>query len=480
MQKILNYIGGELRTPQGDKYLENKNPSRGVTYSLVPDSDERDVQAAVQAAEAAAPAWGRLTVDQRAGYLRKLAQKIAENADALARAETEDSGKPLSLSRTLDIPRAQQNFEFFADEILQLHGTTYATDARAVNYVHYSPLGAVGCISPWNLPLYLLTWKIAPAMVTGNTVVAKPSELTPMTAYMFSRLAQEAGLPPGVLNIVHGLGQNVGAPLVQSSLRAISFTGSTATGRSIAVDAAKSFKKVSLEMGGKNANIIFADCDFEKAIETTVRSSFLNQGQICLCGSRIFVEKSIYAKFKEALLAKTKDLQVGDPLEEATNVGAVVSEAHMQKILSYIQLAREERGKILCGGERAEIPGDCRQGYFVQPTLIEGLSHNCRVNQEEIFGPVATLIPFEREDEVISMANSTKYGLSASVWTKDHDRAQRVARALQVGTVWINAWMLRDLRTPFGGMKESGVGREGGVYGLQFFSEIQNICVGLK
>lgn len=481
MKRILNYINGELKEPKNKKFLENVNPATGKAYSLVPDSSEGDVLEAVAAAEAAFPMWSTTPVEDRVRFIRKIAAKIEEKHEALVLAESIDSGKPVGVAGTVDIPRSRANFEFFADAMTQFHGETFQTDTRALNYVTYSPLGVVACISPWNLPLYLFTWKIAPALVAGNTVVAKPSELTPMTAFLLSEIAIEVGLPNGVLNILHGRGPEVGAPMVNHpSIKAVSFTGSTMTGRNIAQSVAGSFKKVSLEMGGKNANVVFADCDFDKAVETTVRSSFSNQGQICLCGSRIFVEKSIYEKFKNALVEKTKQLKQGDPLKADTQQGAVVSQDHQQKVLSYIEHAKSENAKILCGGKKAEMGGEFAGGYFIQPTLIEGLSYQSKVNQEEIFGPVATLTPFESEDEVLKMVNSTKYGLAASVWTQDLKRGHRIAQKIESGIVWVNTWMLRDLRTPFGGVKESGVGREGGKHALEFMSEVKNICIGME
>lgn len=481
MQKILNYINGELQGPQSGQYLDNYAPATGKVYSLVPDSDSSDVDAAVAAAERAAPLWASATPQVRAQYLKELAKIIRDDAENFARIESIDSGKPISLARSLDIPRSSQNFDFFADIIHEFHGESFATNENVFNYTVQSPLGPVGCISPWNLPLYLFTWKIAPALVTGNTVVAKPSELTPMTAFKLSEAAIKAKLPPGVLNIVHGLGAKVGASLVaHSKIKAVSFTGSTVTGRAIAQVAATQFKKVSLEMGGKNANVIFADCDFEKAVAMTVRSSFLNQGQICLCGSRILVEQSLYEKFRDALIEKVKSLKQKDPLADDAEQGAVVSETHMNKILSYIEMAKGEGAKILTGGGRAEISGECSDGYFVKPTLIEGLGHKSRVNQEEIFGPVATIMPFSDESEALALANSTRYGLSASVWTQNIDRGHRFAARLEVGVVWLNTWMMRDLRTPFGGVKESGMGREGGLYGLKFFTETKNVCLDMQ
>lgn len=481
MKKILNYINGELKEPKNRKFMDNVNPATGQVYSLVPDSNEADVLEAIAAAEAAFPLWSEMSVETRVRFMRKIAAKIEEKREALVLAESIDSGKPVGVAGSVDIPRSQANFEFFADAMTQFHGETFQTDTRALNYVTYSPLGVVACISPWNLPLYLFTWKIAPALVAGNTVVAKPSELTPMTAFLLSEIAIEVGLPKGVLNILHGRGPDVGAPMVNHpSIKAVSFTGSTVTGRHIAQSVAGSFKKVSLEMGGKNANVVFADCDFDKAVETTLRSSFSNQGQICLCGSRIFVEKSIYEKFKAALVEKTLQLKQGDPLMADTQQGAVVSKDHQAKVLSYIEHAKSENAKILCGGKKAEMRGDFSGGYFIEPTLIEGLSYQSKVNQEEIFGPVATLTPFESEDEVLKMVNSTKYGLAASVWTQDLKRGHRIAQRIESGIVWVNTWMLRDLRTPFGGVKESGVGREGGKHALEFMSEVKNICIGME
>lgn len=477
MKKILNYIYGEMTPPQNGKFLENINPAKGEVYSFVPDSDEKDVLAAVEAASMAFPKWSNLDINERAEYLRKLATGILERADQFSEAESIDSGKPLNLAKTLEIPRSAQNFQFFSEAMTQFHGETFRTNAKTVNQTDYAPLGVVGCISPWNLPLYLFTWKIAPALAAGNTVVAKPSELTPMTAYLLAEVCRDIKLPPGVLNVVHGLGPNVGGPLIRhSKVKAISFTGSTATGRFIAESVAGQFKKMSLEMGGKNPNIIFADCNFEKALETTVKSSFQNQGQICLCGSRIFIEENIYERFKAALVEKTKQLIQGNPLDNKTDQGALVSQAHMEKVLSYIDLAKKEGGKILTGGLRAELTGEFAKGYFVQPTLIEGVGFQARTNQEEIFGPVATLTPFNSEEEVIRMANSTTYGLSASVWTSNLEKAQRISSKLESGLVWINTWMNRDLRTPFGGVKESGYGREGGMEALKFFSEVKNVC----
>ena len=478
MKEIQNYIDGIWAPAAGGEFLDLYDPSTGAVYAKIPSSDSRDVNQAVEAASRALPVWQAAGAAERSRILRKISQLIERDLESLALAECVDSGKPLSLARSLDIPRAAQNFSFFADAITQVRSEAHLMDQHAVNYTLRDPVGVVACISPWNLPLYLLSWKIAPALASGCTVVAKPSEITPMTAHLLTKICAEAGLPPGVLNIVHGNGARCGAALVSHpEVRAVSFTGSTKTGGDIARSTASSFKKLSLEMGGKNANIVFADCAFDEAVQGALRSAFTNQGQVCLCGSRIFVERPIYDRFKAALVERTRELKQGDPLKPETQQGAVVSREHFEKVLSYIELARTEGGKVLVGGQAARVEGRCKDGWFIQPTLIDGLSSSCRVNQEEIFGPVATLIPFDTEAEVLAGANSTRYGLSASIWTGSIQRAHRVAAKLQAGVIWVNCWLVRDLRTPFGGMKESGVGREGGMEALNFFTEAKNVCV---
>lgn len=471
--QIQNFINGELKAPSSGAYIDNYNPAEGAVYGQIPDSDAADVEEAQAAAARAFPAWSNIGIEQRAEYLRKIAHAIEEQLEDFAIAESIDNGKPLSLARSVDIPRAVANFRFFASAIEQYASESHHMEGVALNYTLRRPLGVVGCISPWNLPLYLFTWKIAPALAAGNCVVAKPSEVTPMTAYMLAQACRKAGLPAGVLNIIHGLGYKAGAAIVaHPDIKAISFTGGTSTGKAIAQVAAPQFKKLSLELGGKNPTVIFADADLYKAVETSVRASFSNQGQICLCGSRILVEKSVYEEFKKEFVAWVERLQVGHPQEEDTDMGALVSEAHLEKVLGYVELAKEEGGTVLCGGQRID-----RKGYFMQPTVIEGLSHDCRTNQEEIFGPVVTLSPFEDETEALTFANSTEYGLASSVWTTDLQKAHRVAENIHAGIVWVNCWMLRDLRTPFGGMKSSGVGREGGFEALRFFTESKNICI---
>ncbi len=476
MHKIKNFIDGKYVDPVKNQYVENINPALGEAYSEVAFSTKEDVDLAVAAAKAAFVDWKKTSPKERVHYLQKISKLIHNNLDELAKAETIDNGKPLKLSASVDIPRAVENFEFYAHCLSQFGERAYQTDERTFNTTYHSPLGVVGLISPWNLPLYLLSWKVAPALAMGNTMVAKPSEITPMTASLLCQLIKQAGVPDGVFNMVHGHGAEVGAPLCEHpDVAAISFTGSTVTGKSIAQSCAKSFKKVSLEMGGKNPNIIFADCDYDKALKTTVHSSFANQGQICLCGSRIFIEESIYEKFKNDLVDRAKKITVGDPMEANTKCGAIVSLRQFEKVLTYIQLAKQEGGKVLCGGE-AITPKGLEKGFFIAPTIIENLDPRCRVNQEEIFGPVVTLTPFKNEEEVLEWANSTEYGLSATVWTQDLTRANHFSRQLHSGIVWVNTWLNRDLRTPFGGVKSSGVGREGGDYALNFFSQVKNIC----
>ncbi len=479
MKVIYNYIGGELIPALSQSTLPVINPSTGERYADAPDSDREDVNLAVDAARKAFSGWSSLSTEKRAEYLVLIANKIEEKLDVLAVAESIDNGKPVKLARIVDIPRASTNFKFFADAITQFSSESHEM-TTAINYTLRHPLGVVGCISPWNLPLYLFTWKIAPALAAGNTIVAKPSEVTPMTAFMLAEICIEVGLPSGVLNIVHGYGDKVGSNMTSHPhIKAISFTGSTRVGAEIARVAAPMFKKLSLEMGGKNPNIIFADCDYDKALNTTVHSSFSNQGQICLCGSRIYIERSIYDRFKKDLVHKAKQLVVGDPLDPDTKIGAIVSKVHYDKILSCIETAKEEGGNILCGGI-AVYPKGLEDGLFIEPTIIEGLDNNCRTNQEEIFGPVVTIMPFDTEEEVIELANGTEYGLSATLWTNNLTRAHSFSKDLEVGIVWVNTWLLRDLRTPFGGVKSSGVDLEGRIKNKKKITATKNICIAYK
>jgi aminomuconate-semialdehyde/2-hydroxymuconate-6-semialdehyde dehydrogenase len=481
MFKIKNYINGELIDPASGNYIDNYNPATGVVYSLIPDSDNEDVEKAVVYATEAFKKWSVMPASRRAGYLLKIADLIDENLDKLAKAESEDNGKPVWLAKQVDIPRASANFRFYATASMHFASEAHPMENTAINYTLHQPIGIAGCISPWNLPLYLFTWKIAPALAAGNCVVAKPSEITPMTAYLLSELCIEAGLPAGVLNIIHGYGLTVGSAIVSHpNIPIISFTGGTKTGEEISRIAAPMFKKLSLELGGKNPNIIFADCDFEHALNTTIKSSFSNQGEICLCGSRIFIEKPLYEKFKNAFIEKTKALKVGDPENDENFMGAIVSKQHFDKILSYISLAKEEGGTILTGGQSISFNNKLKNGWYIEPTIIEGLTHNCRTNMEEIFGPVVTIMPFETEADVLNYANCTQYGLASIVWTNDLNKAHRVSAKLHSGITWVNCWLLRDLRTPFGGAKNSGVGREGGFEALRFFTEEKNICIKLN
>ena len=475
--EVRNFVDGVLETTV--RTLDNVTPGTGEVYGTIPRSGPEEVDRAVAAAKRAFPAWSSTPAAERAACLERLADAVRDNAPLLAEAEARDNGKPVSLAAHVDIPRAEKNLRFYASGIQHFASQSHAMEGEAINYTLRKPLGVVACISPWNLPLYLFTWKVAPALAAGNCVVAKPSELTPATAYLLSTWVEEAGFPPGVFNVLHGLGPEVGEAMVtHDDIAAVSFTGGTQTGARIAGHVAPKFKKMSLELGGKNPAIVFADADFDEALRTTLRSSFANQGQICLCGSRILVERSIYDAFREALVAKASKMVAGDPLDPATKMGAVVSESHMNKILSCIERARDEGGTVLCGGNRV-FPKGGENGFFVAPTVIEGLGPNCATNQEEIFGPVVTLQAFDTEEEALALANDTMYGLAATLWTTDLKRAHRVAAKIDSGIVWVNTWLLRDLRTPFGGVKASGLGREGGFEALEFFTEPQNICIQL-
>ena len=475
-----NYIGGNFIAPLSGKFIDGINPATGEVFCQIPDSNEKDIEAAVHAAQKAFPSWSVSPVEERFKILNRIAELIDANLDELALAETNDNGKPLWLSKKVDIPRASANFRFFATGIMHFASESHNMEDKAVNYTLRQPIGIVGCISPWNLPLYLFTWKIAPALAAGNCVLAKPSEVTPVTAFLLSKICKEAGLPNGVLNIIHGTGPNAGEAIVSHpAVKAISFTGSTRAGERIASIAAPKFKKLSLELGGKNPAIVFGDCDWDKMTTETIRSSFSNQGEICLCGSRILVEESVYEKFKNEFVEKVKQLTVGDPLDENSKQGAIVSKVHYEKILRCIETAKQEGGKILCGGNAVKLDGRCANGFFIQPTVIEGLGPNCQTNQEEIFGPVVTLQSFKTEEEALQLANATFYGLAATIWTQDISKANRVAAKVESGIIWVNCWLLRDLRTPFGGMKNSGVGREGGWDALRFFTESKNVCIQL-
>ena len=478
MDYLKNYINGNYCDAASGTWIDNYNPSDGSVYAQIPDSNKQDVANAYTAAQAAFHGWSNTTIETRSKILLKIADLIQENLAVLAQAEAKDNGKPLSLAQSVDIPRASANFRFFGNAITQYASQAHqSVGLNTMNYTLRQPIGVVGCISPWNLPLYLFTWKIAPALAAGNCVVAKPSEVTPMTAYMLGDICTKAGLPPGVLNIVHGTGPSTGQAIVaHPNIKAISFTGGTQTGAHIARTAAPMFKKLSLELGGKNPNLIFADCDYEKMLSVTVKSSFANQGQICLCGSRIYVEETIFEQFKKDFVAKVAALKVGNPFDTDTNIGALVSKSHMEKVQSYIEIAKQENGTILYGGKPVNVAGS-EKGYYLQPTVIEIQDNQCRVNQEEIFGPVVTLMSFKTETEALKLANDVKYGLSATLWTSNIDRTMRLSNDIQAGIVWVNTWLNRDLRTPFGGVKQSGVGREGGFEALNFFTEAKNVCI---
>jgi len=478
MEKILNFINGEYIAPINSQYIDNYEPATGQVYGAIPNSDDQDVEMAVKAAQNAFPIWSKMSIEERGIILGKVAAGIRARMQQFIEAESRDNGKPVSLASHVDIPRAVSNFEFYATGIQHFASESHYMEGVGVNFTTRKPIGIVGCISPWNLPLYLFSWKIAPALAAGNCVIAKPSEITPYTAYLLGEVIKESGMPAGVLNILHGLGSSVGDAIVKHpKIKAISFTGGTVTGEYIARTAAPRFKKLSLELGGKNTNIIFADCDFDEMIKVTLRSSFANQGQICLCGSRIFVERSIYDKFKTVFVEKVSKMKVSYPSDPEARMGALVSKPHLEKVMSYVELAKQEGGIVLTGGELVQLDAPYNNGYYMRPTVIEGLAYDCRTNQEEIFGPVVTITPFDTEEEVLKMANSVKYGLSATIWTNNLQKAHRVADQVEAGLVWINEWLIRDLRTPFGGVKASGVGREGGWEALRFFTEPKNIFI---
>lgn len=481
MLKIRNFIDGSFESPLSGHFLSVENPSNGQIYGECPNSDASDAGKAIRAAKKSQPAWNALAPSRRSEILLKIADILERRLIEFARAESQDQGKPVDLAATLDIPRSISNFRFFATRLLHLENKAFPTSTDVFHYVERAPVGVVGLITPWNLPLYLLTWKIAPAIAFGNTVVCKPSELTPLTAFLLCDVFQEAGLPPGVVNMLFGAGPRAGQAIIEHpDIKAISFTGGTQTGRQIARTAAPLFKKLSLELGGKNPNIIFADASFDSAVQTSLRSSFLNQGEICLCGSRIYVQKPIYNNFLNAFHQLTRSYRVGDPADTQTQMGALVSRSHLEKVEGYVAQAIADGGKILCGGKRPVLPAQLSSGYFFEPTILIDVPHNSRVIQEEIFGPVVTVTPFESEEDVINLANEPAYGLAASVWTENLSRAHRVARALDAGIVWVNGWMLRDLRVPFGGIKESGIGREGGDWSYDFYTETKDICVRIQ
>lgn len=478
MKTFNHFIYGEYRPSLNGGIMDVINPATGEKYATLAAGDAQDVQLAVNGARKAVPEWGLTPLAKRQAIMQRISELILERSDELAQAECLDSGKPITQAKQLDIPRAASNFSFFAAAASQWSSESHYMPGQAINYTLRQPLGIVGCISPWNLPLYLFTWKIAPAIAAGNAVIGKPSEITPATATLLGEICNDAGLPPGVLNIVHGTGPEVGEAIVtHEEVKAVSFTGSTAVGKRIAGLCAEQLKKVSLELGGKNPVIIFDDCNYDHMLSTTVRSTFSNTGQICLCGSRIYVEKTIYKKFLDDFIARTKALTIGDPADASTDIGALISEAHMKKVMSYISLASEEGGTIVAGGRQAKLKGAFSNGFFVEPTIITGLNEKCRTNQEEIFGPVVTVQPFGSETEALELANSTTYGLASVIWTEDLSRAHRIAASMQSGIVWVNCWLLRDLRTPFGGVKHSGVGREGGWDAMRFFTETKNVTI---
>lgn len=474
---LKNYINGELVDPINGNYISIYNPAKGLAYGKVPNSDQKDLDLAVKSAQEAFPEWKNVNSEDRFKVLNRIAELIDSNNEKLAQAESLDQGKNIKTARA-EIKRAAQNFRFFATACLHFASESHANENDSINYTLRQAIGVVGCISPWNLPLYLFSWKIAPALAAGNCVIAKPSEVTPYTAYLLSELCMEAGLPPGVLNILHGDGPSTGKVIVEHpKIKAISFTGSTRAGKEIATIASPMFKKISLELGGKNPNVVFEDCDFELAVKTSVQAAFQNQGEICLCGSRVYIQRSIYEKFKLAFVERASKLKVGIPSDESSQLGAIVSELHYNKVLSCIETAKMEGGHILLGGAPIQMEGEFNQGWYIPPTIIEGLGNSCKTNQEEIFGPVVTLQAFDTEEEALNLANDCGYGLASTVFTKDLSKAHRFASGIQAGIVWVNCWLHRDLRTPFGGVKNSGIGREGGWDAMRFFTEPKNVCI---
>ena len=476
MDDLCNYIGGRFVTHSGDQWLDNNEPATGSHICRVPLSNSSDVDAAVAAARLAHPTWGALSHSERADWLDRIADALEARYEDIAALESRDTGKPISLARDVDAQRSVSNFRFFAG-MLREHEEEVFEMVSATNYVVHKPVGVGALITPWNLPLYLLSWKVAPAIGMGNTVVCKPSELTPMTADLLMSVIDEIGLPAGVVNLVHGDGVGAGASLVaHPDIDLVSFTGGTETGEKVAASAAPAFKKLSLELGGKNASIVFADCDMESTVAGVVRAGFLNQGQVCLCGSRVLIEDSIYDEFRNRFVDAVEAMRVGDPSDEATDLGALISGQHLEKVQGYVELAKQEGGSLLTGGAPC-MPTGFEHGNWMAPTVIEGLSPDSRCSTEEIFGPVVTLHPFSSEDEAVAIANNTRYGLAGSVWTGDLEKGKRVSEAIETGMVWVNTWLHRDLRVPFGGVKDSGVGREGGKWSLGFFSEAMNVCV---
>ncbi len=472
---VQNYINGKFEST--DITIDDVNPATGEVIAQIPKSTSHEVENAVVAADSARKFWSDLGLEKRTIWLDKIADALESKSEEIASLESLDTGKPISLARAVDASRSVANFRFFAEFARDYKSEKFEMD-NAINHVILKPVGIAGLITPWNLPLYLLSWKIAPAIVMGNTVVAKPSELTPLTANLLAEVIHDVGLPAGVVNIVHGLGSEAGQSIVEHpKVNLISFTGGTMTGRKVAETASPMFKKLSLELGGKNATIVLDDTNLDDAIPGIARAGFLNQGQVCLCGSRILVSEKIWDEFIDKFVTFVKNMKVGDPSSEDSDLGALVSFAHRDKVESYIHLAQREGGEILSGGKSPKLSSPFDKGAFLEPTVVSNLSHMSRTATEEIFGPVVTLHSFKTDEEAIKMANCTDYGLAGSVWTGDTQRGVRIAEKLETGMVWVNTWLHRDLRVPFGGIKDSGVGREGGRWSLGFFSEAINICV---
>ena len=478
MIEIKNYINGSLSFDNQLNKIDVVSPINGRIYARCLNSDSNTLNSAIKSAKKAFPKWKKLSINDRSQYLLNIADLLENKIDEFSKYESIDNGKPYKLSKNLDIPRAIENLRFFASIARGLKSDSFIMEGKGLNYTIKEPLGLVGTITPWNLPLYLFTWKIAPAIVTGNCVIAKPSEITPMTAYLFSKLCIEAKLPKGVLNIIHGKGEKIGSEIVNhKGIKAISFTGGTETGKKISNDCSNTFKKLNLEMGGKNPVLVFDDCNYSKMLDSIVKSSFLNQGQICLAGSRIYIQKNIYKKFKKDFIKKVEKIIVGDPFNKESDQGAIVSEEHFNKILNYINISKEEGCKVLTGGMKVDLNDEYRNGWYIRPTIIENFDNDSRINQEEVFGPVVTLNSFENDQDALKLANDSNYGLASIIWTENINRAHKFANEIDSGIVWINCWLERDLRTPFGGVKNSGYGKEGGYHALDFFTKEKNICI---
>jgi aminomuconate-semialdehyde/2-hydroxymuconate-6-semialdehyde dehydrogenase len=483
LKEVKLFIDGEYVASSSNSIFEVKNPATQEVIAHVHEASEEDVDRACKAARRAFEEgpWRTMSVAERCGKIRRMAEIILERKEELARLEALDVGKPYPVALEREIPRAAHNLSFFADFMEQQGGETYPMGEEFLNYTRYEPVGVASLITPWNLPFMLTTWKLGPCLAAGNTAVIKPAETTPLTVSLLGEIAKEAGIPDGVVNIIQGFGPNSAGAYMTThpDVDLISFTGETSTGKAIMKAGADSLKKVSFELGGKAANIIFEDANLDKAIPVSIQAAFMNSGQVCLAGSRILVQRGIFDEFVERFKKAASELVVGDPQDSSTNMGPVVSEEHYNKVTSYLDIAKEENSTLVYGGKRPDLPDHLKDGYYLEPTIYIQEDPNARISQEEIFGPIVTLIPFDTEEEALEIANNTEYGLNGVIWTDNLQRAHRISHNVRAGTIWVNCWFVRDLRAPFGGFKKSGVGREGGLHSLEFFSEAKNICIAL-